>query len=82
MARSKKPDFNFEKALAELSSIVEKMERGDLTLEQSLSTFEQGITLTRDCHIALKNAEQKVQILVEQDADSKLIDYRSADDDE
>jgi len=80
MARNNQSAFNFDKALDKLSHIVEKMERGDLSLEQSLTTFEQGIKLTHDCHSALKETEQKVQILIEQNIDSELIDYDSLDD--
>lgn len=59
---SKQPDF--ETALAELESLVETMEQGDLSLEESLKQFERGITLTRGCQESLKEAEQKVQILL------------------
>ena len=53
----------FEKSLSELNQIVEEMERGELSLEQSLKHFEKGVALTRNCQSALKEAEQKVQIL-------------------
>ena len=53
----------FEEALSELESLVEKMENGDLSLEESLASFERGVALTRTCQEALKNAEQKVEIL-------------------
>ena len=64
MARksSKQPDF--ETALAELESLVSTMEQGDLSLEESLKQFERGITLTRGCQESRKEAEQKVQILL------------------
>lgn len=65
---AKKSETNlFEKSLAELEDIVEKMEAGDLTLEESLSAFEKGIKLTKDCQKALNNAEQKVNKLVERE---------------
>lgn len=57
-------DFSFEKALAELEGLVEKMEQGDLTLEESLKQLERGIALTRACRSALADAEQKVQQLL------------------
>ena len=57
--------FSFEDAIGELESIVRKMERGDLSLEDSLSAFEEGIKLTKDCQKALNEAEQKVVTLVE-----------------
>jgi len=58
---------NFESSLAELEEIVNKMENGDLTLEESLQAFEQGVKLTKDCQKALKTAEQKVNKLVPKD---------------
>ena len=64
MAR-KKTSFDFESALSELENVVEQMEKGDLSLEESLLKFEQGIKLTRSCQQALQEAEQKVQILME-----------------
>jgi exodeoxyribonuclease VII small subunit len=79
MASAKQSGVNFEKTLDKLGNIVNKMENGDLSLEQSLNLFEEGITLTRDCHTALKNAEQKVQILIEKNASRDLIDYESSD---
>ena len=66
MAR-KIDNLNFENALAELESIVQKMESGDLTLEESLQAFEQGIKLTKECQKALKSAEQKVNKLLSKD---------------
>jgi exodeoxyribonuclease VII small subunit len=59
--KSKAPDF--EAAMAELEAIVERLEHGDLTLEESLKQFERGVELTRSCQAALKQAEQKVQVL-------------------
>lgn len=61
----KKSSVDFESALKELESLVEKMERGDIRLEESLQYFERGIELTRHCQLALQEAEQKVQILLE-----------------
>ena len=61
---TKKP-YPFEASLAKLEKLVEQMESGDLSLEDSLKTFEEGIKLTRDCQKALKDAEQKVKMLIE-----------------
>ena len=61
----KKPPVDFESALKELESLVEKMEQEDIRLEDSLQYFERGIALTRHCQQALREAEQKVQILLE-----------------
>ena len=65
MAKAKKP-IDFENTLDQLEDIVDDMENGDLTLEESLKAFEQGIKLTRDCQSALTQAEQKIQILIEE----------------
>lgn len=61
----KRSTFDFEQALQELESIVARMEKGELSLEESLKDFERGIALARGCQEALKDAEQKVQILIE-----------------
>ena len=59
-----KPDL--EQALEQLETLVESLERGDLSLEDSLAAFESGIKLTRLCQETLAAAEQKVQLLIEQ----------------
>ena len=79
MAKKSTPDptdsFDFEQALKELEALVERMEHGDLTLEQSLKDFERGIGLTRACQGALKEAEQKVRILMERDGSRELAPF-------
>lgn len=72
--KSAKP-LNFEAALAELEQLVEQMEQGGLSLEQSLEAFERGILLSRQCQQALKTAEQKVQILLEKNGQSQLAPF-------
>ncbi len=74
------PDF--ESALKTLEGLVEQMERGELTLEQSLQCFEQGIRLTRECQQALSEAEQRVEILLEQNPDAAPVPFGEASDDE
>lgn len=76
MAR-KKNTFDFESALGELELIVERMEQGDISLEESLREFENGIKLTRACQKALSEAEQKVQILLSQNEDAKLEPFKN-----
>ncbi|WP_257284260.1 exodeoxyribonuclease VII small subunit [Endozoicomonas sp. SESOKO1] len=61
--------FAFEQSLAELETLVQKMESGDMSLEESLKAFEQGIKLTRGCQKALTDAEQKVQKLLVQNGE-------------
>lgn len=56
--------MDFEKKLTRLEDIVEKMESGDLALEESLKLFEEGIKLSRECNVQLTDAEQKVKILL------------------
>ncbi|MHC6223777.1 exodeoxyribonuclease VII small subunit [Pseudomonas sp. X10] len=68
MAR-KKASIDFEQSLADLQALVERLENGELSLEESLAAFEQGISLTRDCQGALAQAEQKVQVLLERDGE-------------
>jgi exodeoxyribonuclease VII small subunit len=73
MAQSKKTGgFDFEKSLEELNQIVAQMERGELSLEKSLEHFEQGIALIRQCQKALQDAEQKVQILTQENGKDNL----------
>lgn len=81
MAKAKRP-VQFEKALEQLESLVEKMEAGDLTLEESLKAFEKGVGLSRDCQAALSEAEQRVKTLVDlKDGDSELVDFDVKDED-
>ena len=68
--KSAMPDF--EKSLDELEKLVQTMESGELSLEDSLKAFERGINLTRNCQSALETAEQKMQVLME-DEDGELV---------
>lgn len=61
--------MNYEKALNELENIIEKMEGSQLSLEDSLKSFEKGIQLAQICQKSLKEAEQKVQILIEKNGE-------------
>ena len=70
-----KKSYPFEQSLIKLENLVEKMEAGDLTLEDSLKTFEEGIRLTRECQQALNQAEQKVKILIEQNGQVTSQDF-------
>jgi exodeoxyribonuclease VII small subunit len=72
---SKSSDLDFEAAIKELESLVERMEQGDQSLEQSLKDFERGVELTRTCQKALKQAEQKVQLLLEQSGQAELTPF-------
>ena len=71
----KTENMDFEQAMDELELLVDKMESGDLSLEDSMKHFEQGVKLTRQCQTALKNAEQKVSILLSEDGKTELKDF-------
>jgi exodeoxyribonuclease VII small subunit len=72
------PDF--EKALAELENIVSTLEKGDLSLEAALKHFERGISLTRQCQRALKEAELKVEKLTEKNGRQELEPFEPEED--
>ena len=56
---------DFEAAIAELETIVKKLEEGDLPLEKSLELYERGVQLSRFCHTRLEEAEKRIEILTE-----------------
>jgi exodeoxyribonuclease VII small subunit len=56
---------DFEAAIAELDTIVKKLEEGDLPLEQSLELYERGVRLSRYCHARLEEAERRIEVLAE-----------------
>jgi exodeoxyribonuclease VII small subunit len=62
----------FEDTLAEIEQLLSQLEQGELSLEESLKSFERGVTLTRVCQKALQEAEQKVQILIETNGSQAL----------
>jgi exodeoxyribonuclease VII small subunit len=78
MAASK--SFNLEKSLTDLESLVEELESGDLPLEKAMKKFEEGIKLTRGCQAALKDAEQKVEILLKSAGGDEALESFDADD--
>jgi len=78
----KQNNIDFGGALAELEALVEKMEDGNISLEESLKYFERGIALTRTCQKALAEAEQKVQILLEKNGDQQLRAFSTKDNNE
>jgi exodeoxyribonuclease VII small subunit len=71
MARRKSATL-FEDSLKDLEGIVEQLEQGDITLEEALKSFEQGVKLTGICQTVLQDAEQKVQILLEKNGQQTL----------
>ena len=79
MAKKQQQPLAFEKSLKELENLVEKMEQGDLSLEASLQHFERGVQLTRTCQQALKDAGQKVEILLKKDGQEEIVPFDSDD---
>ncbi len=73
VARRKKRDY--EAAITELESLVDRLEQGDISLEESLKLYESGVLLSRDCQEALQQAEQKVQMLLQQSGQTNLVDF-------
>ena len=68
---TKKIEIDFEKALEQLEGLVEELESGDLSLENSLKSFEKGIKLARLCQEQLSKAELQVQKLIEENGELK-----------
>ena len=61
--------------MRDLEALVERLEHGDLPLEESLAAFERGVTLTRSCQTALKEAEQKVEILLKKAGEPQVEEF-------
>jgi exodeoxyribonuclease VII small subunit len=76
-AAKEAPDF--ELAMRDLEQLVERLEQGDLPLEESLAAFERGVMLTRACQTALKEAEQKVEILLKKAGEPTVEAFPSDD---
>lgn len=70
---AKKVDF--ETALEQLEALVNKLEAGEISLEASLQAFEEGVKLTRECQQQLTEAEQRVQMLVQQQGELVAVDF-------
>jgi exodeoxyribonuclease VII small subunit len=79
MAKKIPEKLDFEASLKELETLVETMEKGDLSLEDSLGHFERGVQLSRNCQQALKAAEQKVEILMKKSGQDDIAPFDSED---
>jgi exodeoxyribonuclease VII small subunit len=75
MTKQAKGLAGLEKSLQELETVVERLESGELPLEQALKEFEKGVKLTRQCQVALKEAEQKVEILLKKTDDAEPVPF-------
>lgn len=73
--KTSKNELNFEESLNELEGLVERLERGDQSLEASLKDFERGVELTRKCQTDLQDAEQRVEQLIEKSGVEQLIPF-------
>lgn len=75
MEKGKKTSESFEQALARLESIVSQLESGELPLDKSLAIFEEGVGLARVCQKHLAEAERKVELLVKERGELKLVPF-------
>lgn len=81
MAEENNPIRVFEQSLTELEALVERMEAGELSLEESLTQFERGVQLSRSCQTALREAELKVETLLRKDGQERVADFDAPDED-
>ncbi|HWM29044.1 MAG TPA: exodeoxyribonuclease VII small subunit [Woeseiaceae bacterium] len=72
--------LNLEKSLEQLESLIDELESGDLPLETAMKKFEEGIKLTRHCQAALKDAEQRVEILLKSAGGEEALEKFNVDD--
>lgn len=68
---------NFEEQIEKLENIVSELEKGDLNLDESVSKFEEGIKISKDCNKILEEAEKKITILVNKDNELKEEDFNT-----
>lgn len=81
MAKKKVENLSFEEALSDLENIVQTLEKGDVSLDESMTLFERGLKLSQHSQTKLKDAEQKVQILTENMQDAQLQDFDNQEND-
>ncbi|MCQ3828939.1 exodeoxyribonuclease VII small subunit [Microbulbifer elongatus] len=77
---AKKKAATFESALEELEQLVERLESGELPLDEALADFERGVKLTRECQQKLASAEQKVKVLMEENGQVQELPFDAADE--
>ncbi len=78
--KDKLPDF--EQSLTELEALVQKLEQGDVPLEEALKTFERGVALTRQCQTALRTAQQKVEVLLSKNGQETIESFDDEEDED
>jgi len=79
MAKKKIENLSFEESLTELELIVQNLEQGELSLEDSMTLFERGLNLSQGSQEKLKSAEQKIQILLAKNGKSQLETFEKTD---
>ncbi len=75
MAKKKLENLSFDESLSELNSIVQRLEHGDISLEESMTLFERGLNLSQLGQSKLQNAEQQIKILLEKNGENQLSDF-------
>jgi exodeoxyribonuclease VII small subunit len=80
MAKKKLENLTFEESLSELDTIVQNLEQGELSLEESMTLFERGLSLSQISQSKLQAAEQKVKILLEKNGEKELSDFNLSDE--
>ncbi len=75
MSRKKIENLNFEESLSELETIVQRLEQGELNLEESMTLFERGLNLSQNSQVKLQAAEQKVQVLLNNNGNDELENF-------
>lgn len=80
MSKQDKDLGKLEGSLQELEALVQKLESGELSLEEALKEFERGVKLTRQCQTVLKQAEQKVEILLANSEDAEPVPFEPPSD--
>ena len=81
MARKKIENLSFEESLSELENIVQNLEQGDVSLEDAMTLFERGLNLSQTGQTKLKNAEQKIQILMSKHGQQQLEEFTPDEND-
>ncbi|TLU61643.1 exodeoxyribonuclease VII small subunit [Thalassotalea litorea] len=81
MAKKKPENLSFEESMTELETLVTQLEQGDLSLEDSMKLFERGLALSQHGQQTLANAEQKIQVLMNNDEQAELRPFDDAESD-
>lgn len=79
MAKKKLENISFEESMNELENIVQKLEQGELNLEESMTLFERGLALSKHSQNKLQEAEQKIQILTTENGQESLVPFEPSE---